>query len=222
MLIYDIEIRKAIRGKNEESRHGVEYCEGWHDHKGMGISCVCAYDYEQDRYRTFFKDNYAEFLALALTHDILIGFNNIGFDNKVLLAQEWFPMEVNGMPYLWDEKSYDILREIWIAAGLGPEFIYPTHAGYGLDAVIKANAEILGGSFGKTGHGVIAPVDFQSGNYGSLVDYCLTDVWLTKKLFDLIYRGSILIDPKTGKDLIVRTPAQSANQSLHATKETGA
>jgi hypothetical protein len=34
-------------------------------------------------------------------------------------------------------------------------------------------------------------------------------VWLTKKLFDLVYGGSILIDPKTGKDLIVRTPAQA-------------
>lgn len=210
MLIYDIEIEKAIEeGKNDGFRiEGVKYCDGWHDHKGMGISCVCAYDYEQDRYRTFFKDNCAEFLALALSHDTLIGFNNIGFDNKVLLAQEWFPMEVNGMAYLWDEKSYDLLREIWIAAGLGPKFVYPTHAGYGLDAVIKANAEIIGGNFGKTGHGAVAPVDFQSGNYGRLVDYCLSDVWLTKKLFDLVYSGSILIDPKTGKDLILRTPAR--------------
>jgi len=210
MLIYDIEIEKAIEGRNDGFRlEGIEYCQGWHDHKGMGISCVCAYDYEQDRHRVFFKDNSAEFFVLALSHDILIGFNNIGFDNKVLSAQGWFPMDVDGMPYLWDEKSYDLLREIWLAAGLGPEFVYPSHAGYGLDAVIKANAEILGGNFGKTGHGAVAPVDFQSGNYGRLVDYCLTDVWLTKKLFDLIYSGSILIDPKTRKDLIVRTPAQA-------------
>lgn len=207
MLIYDIEIEKAIEGKNDGFRlEGIKYCDGWHDHKGMGVSCVCAYDYEQDRYRTFFKDNCAEFLAIALTHDILIGFNNIGFDNKVLLAQQWFPMKVNGMPYLWDQKSYDILLEIWIAAGLGPKFVYPSHAGYGLDAVIKANAEILGASFGKTGHGAVAPIDFQSGNYGRLVDYCLSDVWLTKKLFDLIYSGSVLIDPKTGKDMILRKP----------------
>jgi hypothetical protein len=206
MLIYDIEIEKAIEGKNDGRLEGIEYCDGWHDHKGMGISCVCAYDYDQDRYRTFFRDNCAEFLALALSHDILIGFNNIGFDNKVLSCHEWLPGKVNGEPYDWDSKSYDILREIWIAAGIGPEFVYPSHAGYGLDEVIKANAEILGGNFGKTGHGAIAPVDFQSGNYGSLVDYCLADVWLTKKLFDLIYSGSVLIDPKTGKDLIFRMP----------------
>ena len=202
MLIYDIEIKKAIQGKNEEVLPEIEYCAGWHDHKNMGVSCVCAYDYEQKRYRTFFEDNCAEFLALALTHNILVGFNNIGFDNKVLIAQGWFPDFVNGMPYLWNQKSYDILQEIWIGAGLAPEFLYPSHIGYGLDKVVKA----CGLAAGKTGHGAIAPIDYQKGNYGSLVDYCLADVWLTRKLLDLIIETGMVINPNTGKAISIRKP----------------
>jgi len=196
MLVYDIEIKKAIASKNEDVRQGIEYCEGWHDHKNMGISCICAYDYYEKRYRAFCADNIAHFYDLADQHDTLVGFNNIGFDNRVIVCN---------MPssevYLKD-KSYDILREIWIGAGIGPVFKYPSHAGYGLDAVVKS----CGLASGKTGHGAVAPVDYQRGNYGALIDYCLADVWLTKKLLDLIIETGMVINPKTQKAIAVRKP----------------
>jgi len=31
-LVYDIEIVKAIRGRDEPRLDGIEYCDGWHDH----------------------------------------------------------------------------------------------------------------------------------------------------------------------------------------------
>ena len=144
-------------------------------------------------------------LLESLGYD-LTGVKMNEFDNKVLACHGWLPSE-----YDWDSKSYDLLREIWIAAGLGPKFVYPTHIGYSLDAMVKANAAYIGGNFGKTGHGANAPIDFQSGNYGKLVDYCLADVWLTKKLFDLVRIGIGLVDPKTGKGLTLRALEQVAN-----------
>lgn len=206
MIIYDIEIKKAIADKKHPQQPNIEYCEGWHDHKNMGISCICAYDYEQDRYRTFFEDNMNEFTILAAQADFIVGFNNIGFDNKVIYANGFFDIqqsENSGLNIDFDAKSYDILQEIWIADGLAPEFHYPSHIGYGLDNVVKTNFPKLG----KTGHGAIAPIDFQRGNYGTLVDYCLADVWLTKKVLDLILETGLIKNPVGEGLLKIRKPA---------------
>jgi hypothetical protein len=194
-IVYDLEIIKAVPSKNEELLNGIEYCDGWHDHKNMGISVIGCYDYGASRYRTFCKDNFQEFRELAREADSLVSFNGIGFDNKVL--------EACGLPLLRNgENYYDILREIWIADGLGPEFVYPTHTGYGLNEVARINLNA-----GKTGHGAVAPVDWQRGNIGRVIDYCLEDVRLTKRLFDRILATHGLRSPKDGRRFLeMRTP----------------
>lgn len=189
-LIYDIEIVKAIPFKNEPTVPGVEYCEGWHDHANMGISVIGGYDYSTDRWRVFCEDNFAEFFALAKERTI-VSFNGLGFDNKVLAHHG----DLEGA------KNYDILVEIWAAHGLGPVFNYKTHGGFGLDAVCSAN-------FGtnKTGDGGHAPVAWQKGKVGEVIDYCVNDIKLTKQIFDVVLAGKTLVCPKTRKDLTLRVP----------------
>ena len=190
MLVYDIEIKKAILGKNDSPIEGVEYCEGWNDHVGMGVSCVCCYDYVDDRYRVFCEDNMSDFALLIAGHDVIVGFNNIGFDNKVLACQ-CTEFSEQSLKYL-NERSYDILAEIRNAGG----------GWCGLDAMVKANSLATG----KTGNGAMAPVWYQAGRIGKLVDYCTADVWLTKKLLDKIIQGEPLISSKTGQVINVRKP----------------
>ncbi len=198
MLIYDIEIKKAILGKGEIPFKGIEYCDGWHDHANMGISCICVYDYKQGRYRVFVDDNMDGFITLVANRKIIVGFNNVGFDNKVITSN----IELT-LGYL-NSKSYDILREVWISQGYDPDnFKKETHDGYGLDVLAKANFPDTGG---KTGHGALAPVDYQKGSWGSLIDYCLADIWLTKKLFDLIILTGQLSCPKTNEAMRIRKP----------------
>ena len=197
MLIYDCEISAAIRGRGEAKREGIKYCQGWKDYAGMGISTVCAYDYESDQYGVFCQDNMDEFEALVRECDILVGFNSISFDNNVLTCV----VPALTKEYL-DAKSYDILVEIWKAAGLSPEFKYPSHIGYSLDAMVKANDL----ASGKTGNGALAPVWYQTGQWGRLVNYCLADVWLTKKLLDKIILCEPLVNPKAGGGLDLENP----------------
>lgn len=189
-LIYDIEIKKAIQSKNEERLTGIDYCEGWHDHANMGIACIGVYDYAEDRYRMFMDDNMDDFFHLCDDRELLVGFNNIAFDNAVINASAPMLTEAS--------KFFDILVELWAAAGLGPQFKFPTHAGFGLDTLCKVN-------FGtaKSGHGALAPVDFQKGRYGSLVDYCLNDVRLTKQALDEIMRSGQLRDPRDPSKLLI-------------------
>lgn len=192
-IVYDAEIKKAIRSKSEDLIPGIEYCGGWKDYGGMGISCMGVYDSWMDQYRVFCDDNIQEFKDIMLIDSFVkVGFNNIGFDDNLIIANN---IQIN------QETHYDILRQVWIASGLAPTFEYPSHTGFGLDAIVKSNFK----GEGKIGHGEIAPVDYQNGNFGSLIDYCINDVRLTVKLLRQILNTGFLICPKTGKALKMNT-----------------
>lgn len=183
MLVYDIEIVKAVPVKHEERMEDVEYCAGWHDHANMGVSVIGAYDYEEDRYRVFFEDNFDQFQELLEAHDELVTFNGVRFDDAVLA--------VNGFT-IPSVRKYDILLEVWSALGLGLERFTRAHGGLGLDPLARANFP----GTGKTGNGAMAPALWQRGRRGEVVDYCLNDVRLTKMLRDKILRHGALINPK--------------------------
>lgn len=193
-IVYDIEIEKAIPPKRGTDRlSNIRYCEGWHDHANMGISVVGVYDYLNERYRVICADNKEEMERLINRAYSVITFNGEAFDHKVLSATWDIEVPV--------ERSYDLLCEVWQAAGLSRTYDHATHKGYTLDAIAKVN---LGE--GKTGHGAIAPIDWQQGKIGSVIDYCLMDVRLTKGLIDLIEKNGELIDPVTNARLKMRHP----------------
>lgn len=192
VLVYDVEIEAAVPPKHEVDRQeGVRYCGGWHDHANMGVSVIGACEVSDGRseYRVFLRDNFGEFAAAVMDADLLVGFNQIGFDNRVIHANN----DLFGLPEGWADSSYDLLLETWRAAGLGPDYDPATHAGFGLDALAKAN---LGR--GKSGTGEGAPVLWQRGEKGKVIDYCLRDVALTAELFRRVIYGARLTDPRQG------------------------
>ena len=193
-IVYDTEIKKGILGKNEQAVPNIEYCAGWRDFENMGISCLCAHDLAADRIQVFMDDNLGRFGDLLSATDLVVTFNGIGFDNRLL--------EANGI-IVPGEKNYDILAEAWKADGLDPtSFNFNTHAGYGLDALCEAN-----GIGKKSGHGAKAPVWWQHGKLGQLISYCLDDVALTVELFRRIERGEALKHPKRiGEMFTLRRP----------------
>lgn len=162
VLVYDIEIVKAVPRTGEPPVEDVEYCAGWHDHAHMGVSCIGAMHWDpseswapEPRPRVFLPDNLEEFQDLA-NASFVVGFNSKRFDDRVLRAA--------GIRVRTD---YDVLEEAWYAEGLNPDKFEPaTHGGFGLDAMARAQ-----GFGGKTGHGALAPVDWQQGRPGRVVDY---------------------------------------------------
>lgn len=185
-LLYDCEIKKAIHGKSELRLEGIDYCEGWGDFAGMGISCIGAYDFTNGRTRLFMDDNYDEFQRLVADRELIIGFNNRRFDDKLCAA--------NGIT-IPDEKAYDMLQELWRAANLSDStYSSATHANFGLDRTCRVNLGLA-----KSGTGALAPILYQRRQLGQLVDYCLNDIFLEVELLELIVqnRGK-LIDPRSG------------------------
>ena len=158
----------------------------------MGISVICAYDAAEDRYRVFMGDNIRQFQDLADRTDLLVGFNSAAFDDMLC--------SVNGIHV---DTDYDIQREFYIAKGLEP---YPErydarYKGMSLDGICKANLKIS-----KTGNGAMAPVLWQKGKIGQVIDYCLMDVRLCVGLMQKITSGNQLICPVDGKKYRLREP----------------
>lgn len=189
ILLYDVEILRPPPDKKREPEPDIEYAEGWTDYKGMDFTMVSAYSYVDQFPRIFFRDNIDEFFQLLNDHEIFAGFNNIAFDNP--LIEELFGIEIS------DEQSFDILLEIREAAGVN-KFA----KGYNLNNTTKVNLGV-----GKSGEGAQAPILWQRKRYGSVADYGLRDIWLTKGIMDMILEGTPLLDPGSPTDRIfVKSP----------------
>lgn len=187
MLIYDCEIAKLIPQKNEPRDPGFEYCKGWGDHLGMGISVVSVYDFEEGFPRIFMQDNLDEMFELMEKADIIAGFNNKHFDNKLIAAHGYT------VP---DEKTFDLYLEIKEAAGA-----HKYAKGYNLDNCCLVN---LGHQ--KSGDGALAPKLWQQGKIGAVVDYALRDIMLEMKLLELCMKQPIIDPGNTSTRIFVRNP----------------
>ena len=189
ILIYDCEIIKAIRDPKKVDLAHIEYCNGWDDYENMGISVIGVNVIDKNdsfdliSNHNIAKDNISEFQMGLNGAEVLIGCNNQSFDDKLLKA--------NGFVIPETIVNYDLLAEIWEGAGLGREFVYPTHAGFGLDAICKAN-----GLGEKSGDGANAAILWQKGKHQEVIDYCENDIKLTRKLFDLIQEKGEIKDPR--------------------------
>lgn len=190
ILIYDCEIIKAIIDPKKVDLAHIEYCNGWDDYENMGIS-VIGVNFISEEGDGVFNHNVNNNSDLDIkgfqfgldAADVLVGFNNQSFDDKLIKA--------NGFVIPETVVNYDLLAEIWEGAGLGREFVYPTHAGFGLDAICKAN-----GLGEKSGDGANAAILWQNGKHKEVIDYCENDIKLTRKLFDLIQETGEIKDPR--------------------------
>lgn len=186
-LIYDCEIEKCIPADGAIDED-LEYCQGWEDFDGMGISVIGCYTYWDDVHHVFLEDNLLDFQALVYEADEVIGFNSISFDDKLCLA--------NGIKV---NTTYDLLCEVRIASGQPPHYEQGvTRRGYSLDALCRANLDQS-----KSGTGADAPILWQKGRQGSVISYCLRDIQLTRKIFELGLRGE-LKDPTNHEKLTIR------------------
>ena len=76
VIIYDLEIVNCVPPKGGAPLPGLSYCNGWHDHKGMGVAVLGVYDYGEDRSRVFCADNRDAWGALLSRKPLCVGFNS--------------------------------------------------------------------------------------------------------------------------------------------------
>ena len=172
IAVFDLEIKEPIE----------ECSRGWDSFDEMGVSVLVLFDYREMRYRVFADENILEALNILNQYDLVVGFNTVKFDWKVLNATYHYEKSRAS-------KDFDILREIWLSLGLNPDVFNPaTHGGYSLDNVAY---ETIG--LRKSGNGAYAPYLYQQGKWAELIDYCLQDVKIEKELFEFIVSNGYII-----------------------------
>lgn len=164
IVVYDLEIQNVIDGKKIT----------WADHDKMGLSVGCLFDYETGDYNVYFENDKHALAARLNSADLIVAFNQIGFDNLLLRAI--------GTDLKPDSElnNYDMLLKSRQAVGWKGGR-YPS--GLRLDNHLEST---FGKNFMKTEDGAQAPVMWQAGKIGEVTTYCLADVRREKMLFEHI------------------------------------
>jgi hypothetical protein len=175
IVVYDCEIKREIGSRVE----GKEIT--WDTHELMGISVACLYDYQTGDFSVHLDDNLQDLAARLNRADLVVAFNHINFDNRLLRA--------SGLDLKPDSelKNYDMLVESRLSIGWKPNQPFPK--GCRLDDHLEAT---FGKKHMKTADGADAPKMYQRGELGKLISYCLADVAREKKLFERIWTEGMI------------------------------
>lgn len=147
-IVYDIETKETFQDI------------GGRDPKRLHISMIGMYSYNDRRLYSFTEDELPQFWRRLEQCDLLVGFNNKGFDDQVVSA--YFP-EVTKL------NSFDMLEAISNSLGFRVK----------LDNLAQATLGV-----GKSGDGLKAIDYYREGKIEELRQYCLDDVKITQQLYE--------------------------------------
>ncbi len=134
---------------------------GGYDPGKLKISVVGLYDYGTGIYKAYTEAELPQLFPVLEKASTIIGFNIIDFDLPVL-----DPYYVGNLTKF---ASLDLLKAVEKSLGFR----------ISLDDLVR---ETLGTK--KTGHGLLAIEYFRAGEIDKLKEYCLSDVKLTKELYE--------------------------------------
>lgn len=169
---------------------------GWNNFDALKISVVGVYSYAQNKYFCFEEHEMEEMARLFRGAARLVGFSMNRYDVPVL-HKYFLDRPVTRDVDLWKKDRFDILEEIEAATGSRISLSKLAHANLGV---------------GKDLHGADAITLYRAGQIAELKEYCLKDVELTKKLYDLYRDKRVFQIPnrETGELTTVRFPARPA------------
>ncbi|MCG6929855.1 MAG: ribonuclease H-like domain-containing protein, partial [Desulfofustis sp.] len=165
-----------------ETKRSAEEVGSWRNAAAMGVSVAVVYDSQLDGFVTYFEDEAERLIEHLSSCSLVVGFNNRRFDYEVLSAYT--------RKNLLDLPTLDILEVI------------KDRLGYRLS--LNRLVECTLGEQ-KRADGLQALKWFKEGKIKEIVDYCRTDVELTRNLFlYALEHGHVLFRNKAGKT--VRLP----------------
>jgi DEAD/DEAH box helicase domain-containing protein len=147
-LIVDVETKKI-----------ADDVGGWAHIDKLGISAACAYDSKTDQFLSYTEDQLPELIALCKER-LVVGYNIVGFDLKVLAPYGIDPRKVD---------VFDIMLDVQNTSGR--QFLK-------LDLIARGT---LGST--KSADGLQAVQWYKEGKIDKIIEYCLKDVEITRDVF---------------------------------------
>ena len=165
-----------------ETQRSAAEVGGWHRADRMGISVAVLYDSVCDSFKTYLEKDIPDLIRDLQTFDLVVGFNNKRFDNRVLSAYSVFNLAA--LPTL------DIMEKI------------SDRLGYRL-SLDRLAEHTLGVK--KTADGLQALKWYKEGRMEEIINYCRQDVKITRDIFLFgLENRYLLFKNKAGS--IVRLP----------------
>jgi len=132
------------------------------DYDSMDITVVSIYEYETDKYTSFFEDQLGEMWPILEKAERLIGYNSEHFDLPIL--NKYYTGDLLLFPHL------DLLKKIKESTG----------SRYKLDDVAKASLD----NISKSADGLVAQEWWKDGLKDKVAKYCEQDVRVTKEVYE--------------------------------------
>ena len=153
-----------------ETQRSAAQVGGWHRADRMGISCGVLFDSRKAEFLEYMEDQIPQLIEQLQRFDLIVGFNIKRFDYLVLKGYTDFDFTTL--------QTLDILEEVHNTLGFRLSLAHLA-------------AETLGSA--KTGDGLQALQWWKEGRIREIIDYCKTDVKLTRDLFLFGRRNGYLI-----------------------------
>jgi len=154
---------------------------GTGDPADLTIALVGVHDSETDSYTSYLEPELPKLWPILERTDILIGYNSDHFD--VPLLNKYYPGDLTKI------KSLDLMKEVYAVLGRRLK----------LDTLAEAT---LGEK--KSGNGAQSLQWWRAGEVDKVREYCLKDVAITRKLFDVAMQKGALKYKELGKDREVK------------------
>ncbi|MEQ1499942.1 MAG: ribonuclease H-like domain-containing protein [Parcubacteria group bacterium] len=140
----------------------------------LDISVVGVYDYETNKYETFLQEEFEKMWPIFQKADMMITFNGEYFD--IPLINKYY--QKAGLGDIKTIRSLDIFKEIKNSSGRWLK----------LDKIAE-------GTFGinKIGYGLEAVTWWRQGQIDKIREYCLSDVKITKDVYEFAMKNKKLI-----------------------------
>ena len=165
-----------------ETQRSAAEVGGWHRADRMGISVAILYDSVADCFNTYLEKDIPDLVRDLQTFDLVVGFNNKRFDNKVLSAYSVFNFA--SLPTL------DIMEKI------------ANRLGYRL-SLDRLAEHTLGVK--KSADGLQALQWYKEGRMEEIISYCRQDVKITRDIFLFGLKNRFLLF-KNKAGAVVRLP----------------
>ena len=165
-----------------ETQRSAQEVGGWHRAECMRVSCAVLYDSHTDHFYEFVEGQIPMLIARLQQLDVVVGFNLKRFDYRVLSA--YTELDFSQIPTL------DILEKVH------------DQLGYRLSLDHLASATL---NIGKSANGLDALRWWQEGQMTKILEYCRSDVAITRDLYRFGLENQYLLFQNKAKQ-VVRVP----------------
>lgn len=168
-----------------ETKYSAEKVGGWGHIDEMGMSVGILWDSADQQFHVYLEHQVRELIAHLKKAELIVGFNHVGFDLRVLSGIEApGPDRARLYTELASLPNFDMLSELTRILGHRLK----------LDSIARPTLQV-----GKSADGLQALKWYEEGKIALIIEYCKQDVEVTKRIHQYaLEHGELLYDGRAG------------------------